>query len=188
MAGWDCGGGADPMGWPYPQRPWNRAPETPCRQTLANCTLTWRLFPRKAGDMHAQKIIPRSNWNSFHLVSDYIMIISRHFEIQVLQSQIQPLHSARRLRSLRGAASSPCYVANENMTDVRTFQIFTFMSPVWQVDTVKSAKRGGTSRQGPPLKGAHARSPGKPRGVVVRQILWDPRSIPVMRGMGASRM
>lgn len=68
------------------------------------------------------------------------MVISRHFEKQVLQSQIQPLQSVlrvqlrhtRRLRSLYGAASSHFYVANGNMTDVRMFQIFTILSPVWQ--------------------------------------------------------
>lgn len=83
--------------------------------------------------MDAQKIIPFS--------IDNIMIISQHFEKQVLRSPIQPLHSVlrvllahtRRLRSLREAASSQLYVANGNMTDARMFQIFTLMSPVWQV-------------------------------------------------------
>lgn len=32
---------------------------------------------------------------------------------------------------------------------------------------------------------ARVLSPGKPRSVVVCQFRWDPRSVPVRRGMGA---
>lgn len=76
----------------------------------------------------------------------------------------------------------------KKITDVAIYQRLTCIAHVWHDRHIadQSWAKGGIKWQGPPKERAPARSPGKPRGVVVCQFRWDPRSMPVRRGMGAS--